>query len=274
MSRFHIFAHRGFPGFPENTLLSFDEALRRGVGLELDVHRTRDGVLVVFHDSSTKRLTGVDAKITELTLEQVKHLSVGGEKIPTLMEALEFFKKMAFGWVQAAIQVKDCTEKDIEQLVADTLQMFDRANPKFGVYERVFVFDVTMQAAAKLKQLNPKIRIALSIGEKARFPDRRYPTVYTIDQVRDFQHWDIVWADEWAGSLYSEEFVKECQEKLGKPVYAISPELHAGTDPKHPLAEEGYEDVWKSLILWGASGICTDHVEDLKELAEIELNAF
>ena len=52
-----IFAHRGYSGkYPENTILAFKKALDIGVGgIELDVHKTKDGKLVVIHDENIKR---------------------------------------------------------------------------------------------------------------------------------------------------------------------------------------------------------------------------
>lgn len=54
------YAHRGLhgPGVPENSLPAFRRAARKGVGVELDVQLTRDGVPVVFHDKSLLRMCG------------------------------------------------------------------------------------------------------------------------------------------------------------------------------------------------------------------------
>ena len=51
------FAHRGASGdYPENTLLAFKEGIKAGAnGLELDVHKTKDGKLVVIHDEDVER---------------------------------------------------------------------------------------------------------------------------------------------------------------------------------------------------------------------------
>lgn len=54
-----VIAHRGFSGrYPENTLKAFEEALKLPVdAVELDVRRTKDGVLVVIHDETVDRTT-------------------------------------------------------------------------------------------------------------------------------------------------------------------------------------------------------------------------
>lgn len=90
-------AHRGFSGrFPENTLISFRNAvLEGGKSIELDVHTTRDGVLVVMHDANVDRTTDGHGPIAEKTLAEMKALDAGawkgfpGERVPTLEETLK-----------------------------------------------------------------------------------------------------------------------------------------------------------------------------------------
>ncbi|MBQ5357334.1 MAG: glycerophosphodiester phosphodiesterase, partial [Oscillospiraceae bacterium] len=94
-----IYAHRGFSEkYPENTMLAFRKAAELGVeGLEIDVHLTKDGELVVMHDENTVRTTGVNALIKDLTLEEFKALDAGFvkkgefefEAPPTLREVFE-----------------------------------------------------------------------------------------------------------------------------------------------------------------------------------------
>lgn len=94
-----IIAHRGYSSeFPENTLASFAGAFDIGVDyIELDVQITKDGEIVVFHDDSLKRITGIDGKIADYTYEELQQLDAGGwfapsfagEKIPALCQVLE-----------------------------------------------------------------------------------------------------------------------------------------------------------------------------------------
>jgi len=91
-------AHRGESAdAPENTMPAFELAWSRGVpAIELDVHLSRDGVLVVAHDPDLKRTAGVDKKIKETDWAEMKGLDVGrwkgpqfaGVTLPTLGEAL------------------------------------------------------------------------------------------------------------------------------------------------------------------------------------------
>jgi glycerophosphoryl diester phosphodiesterase len=101
-----LVAHRGGSALaPENTLAAFDGAVRLGAdALEIDVRRTRDGAVVVFHDEETARLTGQAGTIEARTLEEVRALDAGfgfssddgatfpfrgtGVGVPTLTELL------------------------------------------------------------------------------------------------------------------------------------------------------------------------------------------
>jgi glycerophosphoryl diester phosphodiesterase len=75
-------------------LRAFQRALELGVdGIELDVQVTRDGIPVVFHDFTLTRLTGTRGRLADRTWAQLQKLSVGGEPIPTLADALSLTRK-------------------------------------------------------------------------------------------------------------------------------------------------------------------------------------
>ena len=113
-SKFAVFAHRGGGGlFPENTLLAFEDSAKLGVDfLELDVHSTSDGTLVVMHDGSVERTTDGRGQIKEMSLENLKKLDAGylfttdngatfpfrgkGITVPTLAEIFDALPGMNF----------------------------------------------------------------------------------------------------------------------------------------------------------------------------------
>ncbi len=113
-SRLLVFAHRGGGGlFPENTLIAFEDSVKLGVDfLELDVHSTSDGTLVVLHDGSVDRTTDGSGKISEMTFPEVKKLDAGysftndggktfpfrgsGISVPTLAEIFDTMPEMKF----------------------------------------------------------------------------------------------------------------------------------------------------------------------------------
>lgn len=85
-------AHRGASGdHPENTLLAFREALKLGANwLELDVHLSKDGEVVVIHDEQLDRTSSGHGRVGECSLAVLRTYDAGqGEKIPLLREVLE-----------------------------------------------------------------------------------------------------------------------------------------------------------------------------------------
>ena len=98
-----VIAHRGASGVaPENTMASFEQAVRFGADMiELDVHGSKDGRLIVIHDSSTSRTArgNPQGAVADLTLAQLRTLDgrvegpgFAGERISTLDEVLAAFK--------------------------------------------------------------------------------------------------------------------------------------------------------------------------------------
>ncbi|MFP6797242.1 MAG: glycerophosphodiester phosphodiesterase [Pseudomonadales bacterium] len=93
------FAHRGDrDAGPENTLIAFEGAVQQGFRyLETDVHCTRDGVLLAFHDDRLDRVTNRSGVIAELSYDVIQSARVGGtEPIPRLDELLESFPDTRF----------------------------------------------------------------------------------------------------------------------------------------------------------------------------------
>lgn len=87
-------AHRGLhdkaKGIPENSLPAFKAAVDSGFALENDIHLSKDGHVVVFHDDTALRVCGIDKKICDMTLDEIKELRLFGTscQIPTLKECL------------------------------------------------------------------------------------------------------------------------------------------------------------------------------------------
>ncbi|WNM19950.1 glycerophosphodiester phosphodiesterase [Flavobacterium capsici] len=88
--------HRGAKGHvAENTLASFQKALDLGVDMiELDVHRCASGEIIVLHDETLDRTTSGSGKVTDLTLSQLKMVSIEVEhQVPTLTEVLDLIHR-------------------------------------------------------------------------------------------------------------------------------------------------------------------------------------
>lgn len=126
------YAHRGLwntndPGEanrPENSLAAFRAAVEKGYGIELDVHRTKDGQLVVHHDDSLKRLTGVDIRISRSTLEEVRTCKLpNGEPVPTYDEVLD----VVAGRIPMVVEVKaeDGNHNELSKAVYERMQRYE-----------------------------------------------------------------------------------------------------------------------------------------------------
>ena len=94
MSRLRVdYAHRGLHGgtIPENALPAFARAAEEGFGIELDVQLSSDGVIMVFHDDTLIRMTGVEGKLREYTCAQLQQMRLADseETIPTFDRVLE-----------------------------------------------------------------------------------------------------------------------------------------------------------------------------------------
>ena len=97
-----VAAHRGNSRFyPENTLVAFRSAIELGVDMvEIDLHMTKDGELILMHDHTVDRTSDGQGLIREKSLAEMKALDVGGwknekfkgERVPTFREFLELFR--------------------------------------------------------------------------------------------------------------------------------------------------------------------------------------
>ena len=96
-----VWAHRGASGYrPENTMEAFELAIKQGAdGIELDVHTSADGELIVMHDETVDRVTDKTGLIKDMTLAQLKELKVSTDvepngiyRVPTLVEVLDLMR--------------------------------------------------------------------------------------------------------------------------------------------------------------------------------------
>jgi len=127
-----VIGHRGASGYaPENTMASFERALALGAdAIELDIHPTRDGELVVIHDLELARTTSGRGRVSDHPLAEIRALDAGswfgpsfaGERVPTLRQVLEW----ARGRVKVVIEIKQGPVFH-PQIPALLLEVLDRA---------------------------------------------------------------------------------------------------------------------------------------------------
>lgn len=95
-----LIAHRGgLSHAPENTLAAFQHAIDTGVDwLELDVQRTQDGQLVVFHDTTVERTTNGTGSVASLSFADIRALDAGsGEQVPSFEDVITLAKTAGVG---------------------------------------------------------------------------------------------------------------------------------------------------------------------------------
>ncbi|MFF4274357.1 glycerophosphodiester phosphodiesterase [Streptomyces sp. NPDC001536] len=145
---FLTIGHRGVMGLePENTLRSFVAAQQAGLDvIELDLHLSKDGALVVMHDTDVDRTTDGTGPIAEKTLAELRALDAGrGERVPVFEEVLDAVRLP----LQAEI-------KDMQAARALAEVMLRR-----DLVARVEVSSFHDEAIAEISRLVPGVRTAL-----------------------------------------------------------------------------------------------------------------
>ncbi|GAA2927216.1 glycerophosphodiester phosphodiesterase family protein [Streptomyces mexicanus] len=132
---------------PENTLRSFVAAERAGLDvIELDLHLSKDGALVVIHDAEVDRTTGGSGAVADKTLAELRALDAGrGERIPVFEEVLDA--------VRAPLQAEI---KDVAAAKALAEVMHRR-----DLVSRVEVLSFHDEALTEIARLVPGVRTAL-----------------------------------------------------------------------------------------------------------------
>ena len=154
-----VAAHRGgpAPGFPENAMSTFENTLRQVPAfLEIDIARTRDGVLVLMHDETVDRTTTGSGRVSDLSLSQLQAVRLKDRdgrvldvRVPTLREALD--------WSAG----RTVFELDAQENVPYAAVIAEvRAA---GAMDRVIVITYDDDAAVRVHALAPAIMISVSI---------------------------------------------------------------------------------------------------------------
>jgi len=155
MNKILKIAHRGASGYePENTLLSFEKALEMSTdGIELDVHLSSDGHLMVIHDETIDRTTNGIGAVNQLTLAELKSFRINEKhEIPTLDEVLELVDKKCF--VNIELKNSDTAEK-VVQLIAHYI------SDKNWKQTHFIVSSFDWNALQQVRFLNDDIRIGV-----------------------------------------------------------------------------------------------------------------
>jgi glycerophosphoryl diester phosphodiesterase len=148
-------AHRGANAyFPENTLLAFQKAIEMGVdGIELDVHLSNDGEIMVFHDEKIDRMSNSLGYVNQFSLEQLQSFQVGEvEKIPTLTEVFDLVNR------QCLINIELKSYETAEKLVALIEHYVSEKNWKYADF---IVSSFDWNALKVVSLLNTDIQLGI-----------------------------------------------------------------------------------------------------------------
>jgi glycerophosphoryl diester phosphodiesterase len=167
-----IVAHRGAAGVaPENTLASIRRAIDDGADwVEIDVQESRDGEVVVVHDSDFMKLAGIDLKVWDGSLEQIQQIDVGSwfdaayadQRVPTLAQVLGEVR----GRSRLVIELKYYGyDRQLEQRVVDLVEAA-------GMAEDVVIMSLEYAGIEKIRALRPAWVVGLlsaqALGNLAR----------------------------------------------------------------------------------------------------------
>lgn len=230
-----VFAHRGFSGkYPENTMRAFKEALKLDIdGIELDVHKSKDGKLVVIHDEDVKRTFNGEGEIKDFTFDELRKLSCKKVDfkndvecgIPLLEEVLDLIKNKP---IILNIEIKNdiAYYKNIEK---DVLNLISN----FNILDKIIISSFNHETLRRVKEINKDVKIGILY-------EREIPNIINYAKTLDayaIHPWD---------KLLSEDIVKEAhREGIKVNVYTVNKK----------------EDI-KRLNYWNVDGIFTDFSDE------------
>ncbi|MEW9500366.1 glycerophosphodiester phosphodiesterase [Jeotgalibacillus marinus] len=229
-----IFAHRGSSGmYPENTMRAFKEAEKTGCeGIELDVQRTKDGVLVVIHDEFVNRTTNGRGAVASLTLKEIKELDASYNKktwfshnrIPTLDEV--------FQWLQGNQLICNVELKNNKVRYRGMEEEVLQKIAAFKLDDRIILSSFNHQSIILLHELDPTASIAPIYSKKGVNPLLLATTTHACAVHANYR-------------VMTQAQMESCQRaKVPVRLYTINQE---------PLLEQ-----WMNM---GVSGVITDFPE-------------
>ena len=241
------FAHRGGAFYPpnlhrENSLHAFSEAVALGYRyLETDVHATRDGVLLAFHDRVLDRVTDRTGALVELPYAEVARARIHGiDPIPRLSELFEAFPEARFN-----IDAKSAAAVD---LLVDTIAEHE-------AYDRVCVSSFGIGRLHRLRR-----RLGRRLGHRVASSASSAGVA-----AKRFAPW-LTWAIEAPAPVLQ---IPVATQLLGRRVPVLTPGLvdrvHRAGKLVHIWTVDGSEEITR-LIDAGVDGIFTDRIDTLKSV--------
>ncbi|MGQ0601895.1 MAG: glycerophosphodiester phosphodiesterase, partial [Anaerolineales bacterium] len=166
-------AHRGHSiAFPENTLEAYRKAIELGVEMiECDVNITRDGQLVMIHDTTLDRTTTGNGRVSGVTWEEIQRLDAGGKFkpefsglcVPLTEETLVLYKEAG---ILSCFEVKGANVDEATRIAVALAELF----VKHAMLDTTFMSSYTHEALHAAKSKCPELLLA-----PERLPDDAPP---------------------------------------------------------------------------------------------------
>ncbi len=157
-----IMGHRGYSAkYPENTMLAFEKAWEAGAdGIELDVHSTKDGELVIIHDETLNRTTDGKGNVRDLTWEEIKDLNAAARypqvpfcPLPRLREYLAWAKGKSI-FTNIELKTDHYYYAGLEEQVVGMIK-------RYGLEKKVILSSFNHASIIKAKQMLPDMEMGL-----------------------------------------------------------------------------------------------------------------
>jgi len=209
--------------------------VRAGVDIKLDIRQTLDGQLVVLHDDTVDRTTNGKGRVVDFDLAQLQSLDAGswfhadfrGERVPTFEEVLALTIEKERRPTTIAIDLK-VTGTSVAGKLA-------RAIARYGLFERTFLFGMSLEDASGIERLDGRIRCAATALSAAE-----------IRRALQLDFVDVIWTGRQPKNVIDEVHGR------GKQIYFT-------------LINDAAE--WMAAQADGVDGICTNHPLEMKRVA-------
>lgn len=224
-----VFAHRGYSGlYPENTMLAFDKAREAGCkAMELDVHLSKDGHLVIIHDEMLDRTTNAKGLVCSYALSELQTFNAGTaeefQPIPSLETYCKWAKEHG---IFTNIEIK--TNLIYYPLIEDKVLAMLK---KYGLVEHSLISSFNHGSVIRMRQLSPEIQCAFLVGGRGLANVGSYAKNFKVE----YYHPD--------GAFLTKAAVDECKAQgVGLNVWTID--------------DLG---LLQKMITWNVDGVFTNH---------------
>lgn len=243
-----LILHRGYKGkYPENSLISFENALKENYDFETDIRLSRDNVAFMIHDDNLDRLFNGTGKISDYDSEELRKFSYKEDensKLASFEELCELIENIKSDSL-IFIHIKELKDIDFAVNILN----------KYNFKERIRFFacdNITISLIEIIKEKYKDYQVGLHFFENSPHYKKEI-----------FEKADFIWADEINFKWIDKEKV-DFSHNLNKLIYAISPELIVES-----IFNKNLKERWKELLEANVDGICSDVPKEFLEFIQV-----